>query len=197
LKKFCKLAWPIPWYYKLPSPYLSLDEISENEDVVRNRQDGLNQLREIPLFNKRDTPTRSLYRMYEDLGAALFPKLGLEAEYFYFHPEPRWELSQIPDPKDESPVRYAILASLVEALADSSNWRLSLGLLRDGTKVPKMEERIPFIPLQIPEWTQGVPAVEKTVFLLERGTSVNPLTRYSEPFQKRNITTTMGYLYTF
>jgi hypothetical protein len=172
-KILLKLVWPIPWHFKL-----------------------VDQLQEIPLFKKRDTPTRSLYRMYENLSANLFPRLGLEVEYFYFHTEPRWALEAIPDPKDEDPVRYAILASLVEALAGAFNWRLSLGLLRDGSKVFKSEEIVPYVPVKIPEWAKKVAAVGEGLVLLEEGMTQHSELNFSEPFQRRNITTSMGYLYT-
>jgi hypothetical protein len=195
-KILLKLVWPIPWHFKLVTPQMTLDELRGNQDVVRERQGRVDQLQEIPLFKKRDTPTRSLYRMYENLSANLFPRLGLEVEYFYFHTEPRWALEAIPDPKDEDPVRYAILASLVEALAGAFNWRLSLGLLRDGSKVFKSEEIVPYVPVKIPEWAKKVAAVGEGLVLLEEGMTQHSELNFSEPFQRRNITTSMGYLYT-
>lgn len=106
-------------------------ELERDEQLQASLQPGIMQLRRIPLFRKRDTPLYSLYRLYEDLCSNDLVMMGYECEYFFFHNEQSWRLSQILDPQDAGPIRYAILASMVEALVDAFNWRLQLGLRRD------------------------------------------------------------------
>ena len=117
--------------------------------------------------------------------------MGYECEYFFFHSEHSWRLSQIPDPQDPDPVRYAILASMVEALVDAFNWRLQLGLRRDKS-IDESEQRTSnFKREEAPIWTAAVKSLLKTLDLnnLEQG---NP----NQFFLKRNIKAPMGYLYT-
>ena len=42
-------------------------------------------------------------------------------EYLFRRGSGRWSLERIEDPCDEDPVRYAVLASLVEALVEAFN----------------------------------------------------------------------------
>lgn len=120
------------------------------------------------------------------------------------HPEPRWSLARVPDPQDDDPVRYAILASLVEALVDAFNWRLELGIRRDNTTDRSEQQRgSNFIREEAPSWMSRVGAVEKPLDFIAtaaEGTNTNTngaadLTE--EPhFLKRNIRAPNGYLYT-
>lgn len=128
-------------------------------------------------------------------------------EYFWYQSRERWPLHRIPDPKDPDPVRYATLACLAEELAVAFNWRLSLGLRRDGKHVYREKDEDPyppFVPERPPEWTRRVPPIDRQLMrdslppsvldqegrlLLEKGGS-------NEVFAKRNIVTNVGWLYT-
>lgn len=108
---------------------LSLTELQNTADqMLSSQQPDILQLYYIPLFQVRDTPLRSLYRLYEDLCSRNIIMMSYECDYYFFHAEARWQLSRIPDPMDPDPTRYALLASLAEALVSAFNWRLKLGL---------------------------------------------------------------------
>jgi len=81
----------------------------------------------------RDTPLWSIYRLYELHLADRYTSIGYETEYFFY--QPHWKLRYIPDPKDSDPVRYAVVACILEALHESVNWKLSLGLRRNRKHV--------------------------------------------------------------
>ncbi|KAI1910144.1 hypothetical protein LOZ65_006408 [Ophidiomyces ophidiicola] len=154
-------------------------------------QAGLLQLYEIPLFRVRDTPLRSLYRLYEDLGSENLILISYECEYLYFHPATRWQFSWIPDPKDKDPMRYALLASMVEALVDAFNWRLDLGLGRDKS-INYVQSEEPYLREQAPSWTLEVGPLAESLVLTHSQKNSQP----HEAFAKRNIQASMGYLYT-
>lgn len=90
------------------------------------------QLRSMQLFRIRDTPLRSLYRLYECTCTLAHNEMMEESQYF-FHGRPNWRVKDIPDPQDPDPVRYAILASLAETLVTSFNLKISMGLRRGIT----------------------------------------------------------------
>jgi hypothetical protein len=81
-----KLIWPLPWRFELPDRLLSVEELAQHPELINYRQSGIRQLFEIPLFRARDTPLRSLYRLYEDLCADPFVMVGYECPYFFYQP---------------------------------------------------------------------------------------------------------------
>jgi hypothetical protein len=188
-----KLIWPLPWRFGLPDRLLSVEDLVQNPELINYRQSGIRQLFEIPLFRARDTPLRSLYRLYEDLCADHFVMMGYECAYFFYQPHARWALS-LPDPKDNDPVRYAILASMVEALVEAFNWRLELGvgIRRDGSKDETENGHHTFVREQPPPWTNNVTALDSQLNLMNSECESNP----HHSFLKRNIKPPMGYLKT-
>jgi hypothetical protein len=141
-KTTLRLLWPVPWHLAPPTP-VSVAELEEGGEIFihYHRQQGIIQLRRVPLFSLRDTPFAALYRLYEDLCANDLIMMGYECEYFFFHKQRSWHLVAIPDPMDPDPIRYAILASMVDALVDAFNWRLELGLRRDGS-IDESDEKV-------------------------------------------------------
>lgn len=186
-----RLLWPFPWHLQPAAPPTVVDIERDGLKILDLLQQDIMQLRQIPLFRIRDTSLCSLYRHYEDLCLDDLIMMGYECEYFFFHNEPSWRLSQIPDPKDPDPIRYAILASMVEALVDAFNWRLELGLRRDKSMDESDERATNFKREEVPIWTAAVQPLPETVDLnkLDQG---NP----NSSFLKRNIKAPMGYLYT-
>lgn len=73
------------------------------------------QLRYLDRWSRRDTPLRSLYRLYECVVAYDENELMMESNYF-FHGQPTWRLADLPDPADPDLQRYAVLASLADAM---------------------------------------------------------------------------------
>lgn len=189
-----QLLWPFPWYFALPEP-LSLQELQASPEVVDTRQSGLRYLFEIPLFCVRDTPLRSLYRLHDDLCANRLTLMSYECEYIFRRGSKRWLLSQIPDPQDTDPVRYAVLASLVEVLVDVFNWKMELGIRRGGRPCDQSEERATsFTKEANPWWTQNVAGMGQRVNLIHRESE--PFAKSDENFLRRNIEASAGHMYT-
>ena len=190
---FFGLLQPFPWYFEVPQNQLTPFELKDDPKVLLIRQDGIFQLRCLPLFEMRDTPLRSVYRIYEYMCAGYHTQVQYETEYFYFHPHTaRWSLERIPDPQDRNEQRYAFIASIIEALAAAFNWRLSLGLQRDHSRL-SFEEMDASPPLKVlpPDWTSTVPPLRETLIIAE-----NPIRRKT-PFVARNILgANNGHMYT-
>ncbi|KAF8797803.1 hypothetical protein BYT27DRAFT_7178887 [Phlegmacium glaucopus] len=183
-----KLLWPLPWRYRLPIPLDPL-EIRDHPDIVHQRyyvEENYRRLRSFPLFQLRDTSLRSLYRLHDALCADQQNYVMLESDYFWRRA--RWRIKDIPDPKDPNPLRYAILASLVESMVEAYNWKITLGLRR-GVGVTSKEQdeafrRDPNKPFEeVPSWASLVhPLEEWTSFLEDRA-----IHNYAAPFYKRRI----------
>jgi hypothetical protein len=192
---FFLLVWPVPWVYSLPYPLPSVKDMENSPNLWDERQSGIRKLHNIPIYRFRDTPLRSLYRLFEDLCTRDYIMMGYECEYFFFHSEARWSLVSIPDPQDADPIRYAIIASFLEALVDAFNWRLELGIRRDNT-LDKSEHRgSNFVREEAPSWTSRVGALEERLDFIKIGPNGVDLTEESN-FLKRNIRAPNGYLYT-
>jgi hypothetical protein len=132
--------------------------------------------------------------------------LGPETEYFWYQSRNRWALHLIADPEDPDPVRYAILACLVEELVCAFNWRLSLGMRRNGEHLYRERDgdQYPqFVPERLPNWTKDVLPVDQQMVADLPPTMLDPQGKLvlekggsSEIFAKRNIITNVGWLYT-
>ncbi|KAF8971822.1 hypothetical protein BDZ97DRAFT_1901489 [Flammula alnicola] len=153
-------------------------------------------LRQTPLFRARDIPLRCLYRLYEAVCSMSRNELMEESQY-YFHCQPKWRLKDIPNPKDPDPQRQAILASLVETLVDSFNFKIGMGLRRGVTcEKPYLIagfQRQPNPPYEeVPEWPASVEPLSKTL-------KMHPIlveTPYPY-FMKRNIVVIVDSLWNF
>lgn len=202
--RFISLLLPFPsWFFSLPRP-LAPQEIAKNIELYELRHVNLDSLRWIPIWRARDTPIRAIYRIYEILLTGEYTLLRVEVEYFWY--QRKWTLRSIPDPHDTNPVRYAVLASIVEELADAFNWRLGLGLRRDHRHVdidPDDGQLISFPPETVPSWTQSVPPIASETLkglpldmLDEHGNLVLESEGENSNFGKRNIVTGSGWFYT-
>lgn len=180
---FLRLLQPFPWHFRLPKNQQTPTELQNDLDAVLLRQDGIFQLRCIPLFEMRDTPLRSIYRIYEYMCANCHDQVQYETEYFYFHRDPaRWSLENISDPKDDNAQRYAFVACIVEAMVAAFNWRLSLGLQRDRSRRSFAEmDADPPGRIHAPDWAIAVPPLPEPLII--SGTTDRRMT----PFEARNI----------
>ncbi|KAK2801313.1 hypothetical protein FQN51_005413 [Onygenales sp. PD_10] len=134
----------------------------------------------------------------------MFALVQYEVEYFWFQSRQSWELHCIPDPKDPDPIRYAILASIVESMPEAFNFKLSIGMRRNGKHIPPTDwdgvnnPYAPYVPVTIPSWPQHVPAVDKQYLrdvmparmLDSEGRLMLHEEADSEIFMKRNIIAT-------
>lgn len=97
----------------------------------------------------------------------MLPVVGYETEYFFDQSGSSWQLHRIPDPCDPEPIRYAIIASVVESLEEAFNFRLSIGMRRNGNHIPPTNYNgvenpyAPYKPVKLPAWTRHVPPVNK------------------------------------
>ncbi|KIM38599.1 hypothetical protein M413DRAFT_447801 [Hebeloma cylindrosporum] len=185
---FWMLIWPLPWKYGLPTPLDPL-EIRDHPDIVHQRyylDEDYRRLRSFRLFHHRDTPLRSLYRLHDVLCANEDNYVMLEGDYFFRRAG--WRTKDIPDPKDPNPLRYAILASLVESMVESFNYKISKGLRREMRMTTSEENHALYMdpnkPFeQAPSWTSHVPPLEEwTSFLEDRVIVIE-----NTPFCKRRI----------
>lgn len=204
------LFFPFPsWYFPVPkpvSPRALIDDTTHGTNIIINsRHSDIVNLRSIPLWSARDTPLQSMHRLYELHLAGRSPLIGTETEYFFYHED--WKLGDIPDPKDEDPIRYAFLASFMEELHEAVNWRLSLGLRRNRQKILRQKGSDPwppFTPETLPDWTRTVPPIDED--FLKRsvpsrmvdveGNLVLEEDGKGQHFARRNIVTNTDWLYT-
>lgn len=169
------LLWPYPRKFALP-PLRSSEEYFNNRDLADLLGHDSWRLGPFLPYRDRDTPLRSLYRMHAFACACDEPAFGYEAQYFYSHPEPEWRLENVPDPKDPDPVRYAILAGLVEMMAVSFNDRFEIGLPRLGEglaysfygKLQKEGREVQVPEERPPAWAASVPPVPGPLVVLRK-----------------------------
>jgi|SRR5438034_3574815 hypothetical protein len=138
--------------------------------------------------------------------SGVYPLIGAETEYFWYQDRRNWVLQTIEDPRDPDPVRYAILACLVEELVKAFNWRLSLGMRRNRQHLHRAADDDPypsFTPEILPPWTKDVPPIDPAQTVDLPSTMVDPQGKLiledggtSQVFAKRNIITDIGWLYT-
>ncbi|KAL6850790.1 hypothetical protein ACO1O0_007916 [Amphichorda felina] len=158
------------------------------------------ELRLLPIWRWRDTMQRSFYRLYEAFSAYDEPLVGYETEYFWKR-QPGWDPGLIRDPREDGctdPEELAVLASLAEALVDSFNWRLSLGLRRDGRHVEEEGDDdggpADYVAYHNPVWTESAPVLPERLILHKYS---DPHDASSHPlFDKRNIKATTAALRT-
>ncbi|KAL2831338.1 hypothetical protein BJY01DRAFT_108406 [Aspergillus pseudoustus] len=136
---------PYPsWYFPVPGPLplrVLIEDKKNGTGIIQSHFGDIHNLRAIPIWRLRDTPLRSIYRLYELHLADRYALIGWETEYFFF--QSTWKLCEIPDPMGPDPLRYAILASTAEELHEAVNWRLSFGLRRNREHVYRDEESDP------------------------------------------------------
>ncbi|KAJ5677800.1 uncharacterized protein N7477_003433 [Penicillium maclennaniae] len=204
-----RLFWPFPtWHFRVPDQ-VPLKTMVNNIPLLDSRAatTDLANMSSVPIWRARDTPLRALYRIYEAMVAREPYAIGPQVEYFFYQNERSWKVSQIPDPCDCDPVRYAILACVAEELARAFNWRMSVGMRRDKRKhiYRKTFEDLlpPFVAETAPRWTRAVPAFDPECITDLPGELVDAQGRLvleeggeNPSFAERNIVTNTGHFYT-
>ena len=198
-----RLMIPFPsWKFPIPDLPPSIEMLG-NEELHALRTENMVDLKSIPFWRARDTPIRSIYRMYEAMIADVYVVIGAETEYFWYQRD--WDLQSIPDPHDPDPIRYAMVACLVEELVEACNWRLSLGMRRNRKHIYRetgSDPWPPYTPVKGPSWTSSVPAISPDILrrlppkYVSDGKLVLEAGGLSEVFASRNIVTNVGWLYT-
>lgn len=128
------------------------------------------QMHYIRLFRMRDTPPRSLYRLYE-YTCNRVPNEIMEEGMYFFHYQTGWRVKDIPDPRDPDPLRYTILACLAEALVEAFNFKIKLGLRRGITHdkpllIPLFREELEPPYEEPPDWCTTVQPLEETLVIV-------------------------------
>lgn len=128
------------------------------------------ELRKTPATTHGNTPTESLYRMYQYTVTSSTIDFRNEVEYFFN--QASWAVCDIPDPKDYAdPARYAIVAVLPYHLVKAFNRLIERGLPRDSPCIitsVEMEEELKsrkIVREVMPEWTKHVPRLEETLVI--------------------------------
>ena len=194
-----KLFWPIPWYFpcKLPPPPREINAYRKHEYFDTHYAD-LFELHWVKLWTWHDTPQRSFFRLYEALCANDQHVIAGETRYFWRRGD-KWKVEFLQDPRhfgcgDQD--QFAVMASLAEDLAGAFNWRLGLGMLRNGERIERADFRTsaPFDPVTPPTWTKAATRLDERLVL---SPNANPKWGGSSPeFEKRNIQTFSGSLRT-
>lgn len=118
-------------------------------------------------FTPEDTPSASLYRMYEFLIADWTVQLRNELEYFC-RERSYWRVCDIPNPSDSDPLRYAVLGVITKLMCISFNRRIDLGLPRDAPAIIEDFEELaarPRVHECPPPWALNVRPLEERVFI--------------------------------
>jgi len=138
------------------------------------------------------SPLGSLYRMYEYTVVANNTGLRTEIEFFFNHPD--WAVSAIPDPKDEDPKRYAILAVAVLPyfMVAEFNRLIEKGLPRGSPPILLDEDpdalRLKSVIFEeVPQLTSRVSKLEKKLVIPEPDGSDPDEEILSSEFLRMNI----------
>lgn len=119
-----------------------------------------------PFDPNTDHPYYALYRIYAHITIDNHIDMRNELEDFWHQP---WSVADIPDPVDyDEPERYTVLACIPDLLVQAFNKRIEGGLPRDAPAIQTLEQMDqsrarPKIYESVPEWTQKVPPLEKTL----------------------------------
>ncbi|OAA63467.1 hypothetical protein SPI_03630 [Niveomyces insectorum RCEF 264] len=184
--EFAQMLWPFPRYWPcgpLPPPPRVL--LADGDAVTARYYRYAHVQRQLPLWARRDTLQRAFFRLYEAICAADDTMIGYATEYMFFRPEPEWALDRVADPRtmathdtdavagigrpltdQEVAERLAVMARLVVALEDVFNWRLKLGLRRDGSVEEHWDGTpVSWTPVRCPAWAHEIPALPEVLVL--------------------------------
>ena len=157
-------AWKtITFNPRPPLPPSVPDLLSDRSSVWRRHP-----LHDHPSFRNHlpDSPLASLYRLYEFFVTDHAGAFRMETNWF--RENVKWAVHDIPDPKDADPLRYAILAGLVEVLVFGFNYVVNLGLPRGSPAVISNFEILAAQPKKFdtpPEWALKVAPLAEKVFV--------------------------------
>jgi hypothetical protein len=157
---------PPPPAYLVSHPEVAVQRLHEYRQYRRSLVSPLGTLSRISNLWKfmrfymvvPETPLASLYRMYEYLVTGWNRELRNEVEGFWRRAD--WAISEIPDPQDADPARYAVLAVIPVLLVESFNYNIGLGLPRDAPAFIEDFDALRAQPKrfeELPAWVSGVP----------------------------------------
>ena len=109
-----------------------------------------------------DTPLASLYRLYHFIVTDDNISMRNELEFFFNRAD--WPVQDIPDPRDDNPQRYAILAVIPFLMVRAFNRLIAKGLPRDSGPIISDFEALaarPRVLEVVPAWTYKVSCLEE------------------------------------
>ncbi|KFY02089.1 hypothetical protein V490_00655 [Pseudogymnoascus sp. VKM F-3557] len=157
--------------------------------------------RYIDLHTDTDTPLKTLYRLYEYI--LLDQNIGIRNEIEYFWNQDKWAVCDIEDPKDDNPIRYAVLSCIPHLLVAAFNANVELGLPRNAPPIMTNDQIDEFRTREkkfetVPEWTRKIGPLGETLRIPHikggggEGNELEVLDdmndkRASIPFKEKNI----------
>lgn len=150
----------------------------------------------IPEGVEEDSPLFSIHRLYERLVLDDTTGYRNEIEYFWWHRN--WPVSEIPDPKDPDPARYAMLAGIPCLLVRAFNNNIAIGLARYTPAIisPEKAEALRNTPEtekiyeSEPQWALDVPRLKATLEIpvMHGPNLIKPTDEQLDPaFERLNI----------
>lgn len=170
------------------------------QDILNDRVAYMSQILARPpraiKGTDRDTPLRSLYRLYEYL--VLDHTIGYRNEIEYFWRRRGWPVADIPDPKDRDPARYAFLAAIPQLLVYAFNSNVQIGYARYTPPIisPEEAEVLRNTPEEekiyesVPEWTRQVKPLKRplTIPMVDEENLITPgEEELDRSFREKNI----------
>lgn len=119
--------------------------------------------------------------------------LGLRTEIEFFFNKPDWKVSEIPDPADPDPKRYAILSVIPHLLTKAFNRLIKRGLPRGSPAIIMGDEELdelasrPRILETVPSWCARVPKLDKTLVIPGSDGAIPDDAGASSEFKEKNI----------
>jgi hypothetical protein len=189
---------PDPSLYSVfpPPPPFSL---IENKD--KYEQFVLMKRKHKAPMHQEDNSLYTLYRLYEDIVLNYTPKMRNEIEFFFNQPD--WPVSEIPDPRDQDPARYAVLACVTQLLVLAFNRKIGFGIPRGTSGINSKDEieeikKQPHVYEKAPEWAEKVPPIDETLKIpFENGQVIENFDdeRASGIFKEKNILIWTPHIY--
>ncbi|KAI1912122.1 hypothetical protein LOZ12_002156 [Ophidiomyces ophidiicola] len=136
-------------------------------------------------------PLASLYRMYEYFVTGHY--LGLRTEIEFFFNRSDWRVSDIPDPADPDPERYALLAVMPTCMVRAFNRLIERGLPRNAPAIIMGSDELdelqsrPRVLETIPAWCAKVPRLNTTLVIPGKDGEVPTSDVASSEFLEKNI----------
>lgn len=174
-----------PEYTKFPPP---VQEIFDQRETINESA--------VP-HHGPDIAMIILFRIYVALVSGEDLWMRTEVERFWNHHE--WRVSELQDPRDADPVRYAVLATIPYLLVRAFNANIELGLPRNAPPFWTYEQEMEFTsrPKQfesVPEWAINVPALDTQLLIpdFQGNLPSGESDRTTDPdMLRKNILTTM------
>lgn len=119
--------------------------------------------------------------------------IGLRNEIEFFFIRSTWKVSEIPDPADPDPQRYAILSVIPHLLVRAFNRLIEKGLPRDAPAIVMGDDHFdelasrPKILETVPAWCVSVPEIDQTLVIPSEDGSIPVRETASDEFKKKNV----------